>query len=850
MSDNHYDRVPTHGSQEDQGMPSLPPSYDDLNHINGHDERSVPLLHEESRTGGHDIEEFEIDDLDYETYGQSNGGGFLSRASALSKSITAGLHNTVIKPISKMVDPINEGLGFINMHYEQSIMKIGNPLVVKRLLYVSMMVGIIFFVSKYSINDGVNGSSGGAFSSGKLFDIQKLADTIKDHIDEKTMLDNLEYFSSMPHVAGTSGDLALTTFIHDYMKSNGIHDVETVELQSYINYPASSKKKTRLRTSDETFEATLNEFGIDEMEYIGFNPNALNTDSELEGHLIYANKGSVEDFQHLTDANVDLKDSILLIEYGGSLPEPLKLEIAAQKEVKAVIFITPKFQLSKDNLFIEYTDVIQRLNVGNSRFSTGDILTPGWSSEDGYVSRLPWFKSKSTPKVPSHPVSYQDGLELIKRLANSGYKFSEDFYSGTKTDDPAKKVKLSVGNNQKETHKLWNVVGSISGREQDTKSIIIGSSRDSSCFGTVESNSGSVVFLEIVKILTTMQRQFNWVPARTIKFISFDATNYNLAGLTEWIEEKKNELKAQAYAYFDLSDAVAGSKLSIQANPFLHNVIRENLKKVSSPSTDDTQKSLYDLMTEQNSNHESFQNSMLEEKNYIPFINLLNIPSVEIKFSGDKDYPLHSCYDNFKHFQEASIDPTMTKHGLLVHLLSRVILDVVESPVIPFKFSEFADRLVSYKQDLENYVNEAIKTDTKPNIPQMHFDHINTALNTLKNAAVQFDSWVDSWKKFIVQSAEMEPPLLAIKRWKWNDCLVEFNAGFLSQEVQPSRPGYMNMLFGVPYKAPPKDDNRHQWNTFPRVREYIEQGDFGRAQHEIDLLATIMENISTRFTEY
>lgn len=835
-----YHRLPNEGQEggtnynEANDMPNLPPMYDEVN--------VGPM------------EQFEIDDEDYEMADVPTG--FLTRASKFTKNIASSISRTVVRPAAKLIDPIYEGMLFVSLQYERSILKIGNPLVVKRLLYVAFMVAVIYFVSKYSVNEGINGASGGAFSSGIFYDLDKLSSMIQDHVDAKIMNEHLEYFSSMPHVAGTSGDLALSKYIETYMRNNGVKNVESLELQSFLNYPSTDKKHTRLITSDESFEATLNEMEGTEMEYMGYNQNSLNTDSEVEGHMIYANHGTEKDFEDLKNLKIPLKDSILLIKYGGSIPEPNKVEIATSLGAKAIVFISRQFTMGPDDDKQEFDDVIQRQNVGNIRYSTGDVLTPGWSSEDGYVSRLLWFKSKATPKISTIPISHKDGMTLISKLGQSGHKFENDLYSGDMTDDKSKRLRLRVGNSRKETHQIWNVVGSIPGRDQKSKSLIIGSARDSPCFGTMSSNTGSVVLLELIRIFTTIQRKFNWSPARTITFVSFDASNYNLAGLTEWIEEKKKFLRHEAYAYLDLSDVVSGDQLSIKANPFLHDIIKSCLKSVGSSTIQargldkvqhkDKSLSLYELFQLQNKGLDKISNNMLEEKNYLPFINLLNVPSMEIKFKG-KEYFQHSCYDNFDNFNKFKIDPVMDKHGQIVELIGKIVLNVAEQAFIPFKFEDFVDRVHDYQDDLDKYINKALAASSHSDKPQIDFGRFIKALNTLKEVGLQFDQYVSGWKEYISRANDIEPSVIAMKRWRWNDCLTEFNSGFISTDEQSARPGYSNMLFGSPQRAP-INDNQWQWNTFPTIRDYVDKGDFGRVQAELDKIADIMIKGSTFFS--
>lgn len=836
-SDGHlYQQIGT----SDTELPSQPPNYDDL---------ESNLLDDT----GEGIEQFEIEEEDFEQPIERDG--FLLRASFMTKKFATNFNSNVIHPVTKIIDPIYEGYKHFSLQYEKSILKLGNPLVVKRLLYVFFIMIVIFLITKYNISDGVNGASGGAFSSGKFYDIDMLGDSAGDYIDRKVMKENLEYMSSMPHIAGSKGDLALSKYIHSYMKSNGIKIIDFDELQSFMNYPVYNEKDTYVKQADNSHVATLFELHNKDMEYLAYNPNSLNTNEELECFYVYGNFGTPEDFNKLKEGNILLTGAIILIKYGGAIPDANKVQIAQQHGAKAVIFITPKFDIGPPGNSIGHDDVIQKENVGVTRFSPGDVLTPGWSSEDGYVTMLPWFKSESTPKIPTIPISWKDASKFISQLGEQGVKF-DDFYSGVKSDDPKLKIKLKIAHDQRQANQIWNIVGTIPGREQTEKGVIIGASRDSTCFGTLSTNTGTTVLLEMIKVFTALQRQYNWSPSRSIYFISFDASQYNLAGLAEWVENRKERLKKEGYAYIDLSDAVTGDELLIKSHPFLHSLIKNTLKKVKSDKTkssDDedskdkkkTKMNLSDIFKEQN-DKEEISNNLIEQKNYIPFINLANIPSLEIKFTGTK-YPENSCFDNFENFENAGIDSSMRKHSQLVELLTRITLNLAESPIIPYSFSNLAAKLASYKDDLERYTNDVISQYDKPNKPIMHFDALSKSIGYLKTNAGRFEEWCNAWKNYVKESADSEPSLLAMNRWKWNDNMIRFNEKFISKNIKPARPGYVNLLFGVPFSAPDKTNNDYEWNTFPIVRDYLDLNDFGRAQHEIDQLATMISYAAEQF---
>ena len=122
---------------------------------------------------------------------------------------------------------------------------------------------IVFGITKYSDNDSISGASMGAFTRGRFYDIDKVGESITHFIDPKEMKEHLEYFSSIPHITGTKGDLALAKYVQSFFKNNGLHHVELNELESFTNYP--DKTKTYLKVED--FEATLFEQHNEGMEF-------------------------------------------------------------------------------------------------------------------------------------------------------------------------------------------------------------------------------------------------------------------------------------------------------------------------------------------------------------------------------------------------------------------------------------------------------------------------------------------------------------------------------------------------------------------------------------------------------
>ena len=57
--------------------------------------------------------------------------------------------------------------------------------------------------------------------------------------------EHLQYITSEPHVAGTSGDAKMAMYVQDQMLAAGIEDVTTWELTVTLNYPNAPPKVRR-----------------------------------------------------------------------------------------------------------------------------------------------------------------------------------------------------------------------------------------------------------------------------------------------------------------------------------------------------------------------------------------------------------------------------------------------------------------------------------------------------------------------------------------------------------------------------------------------------------------------------
>lgn len=153
------------------------------------------------------------------------GPSFTSRASMASQRLAQSVNNKIITPVYRMLDPVAQFINHLSLRFDNLISKFGNPLILKRLLYLFFVFLIIYvsFESGLLPGGGRNG-----FGSGYT-DRESLKQFLRKSIRQDLIKERVEYLSSMPHQAGTAGDLTLAKYIEEQFKSYSLSPVEMAE---------------------------------------------------------------------------------------------------------------------------------------------------------------------------------------------------------------------------------------------------------------------------------------------------------------------------------------------------------------------------------------------------------------------------------------------------------------------------------------------------------------------------------------------------------------------------------------------------------------------------------------------
>jgi len=285
-------------------------------------------------------------------------------------------------------------------------------------------------------------------------------------------------------------------------------------------------------------------------------------------------------------------------------------------------------------------------------------------------------------------VRWRGGLNLT-------YRFGPGFKSPNTT------VRIEIHNKVEETD-IYDVIGTIRGREEPDRIVLIGNHRDAWLFGAVDPSSGTATLTEMSRILGNLLKT-GWRPRRTIMFCSWAAEEFGLIGSVEWVEQNSKMLSDRAIAYLNTDVAVGGNfVLVIQTCPLLVDFIFSWAKKVRDPNAHDSKTSMYDIMTERlpagTNPGEPYVLPFKFMSDYYPFYMDVGVPSADFSyFFGYKQkmelYPVyHTQHDTF-YWVKKFVDPEFQFHAAMAKFQGGMLLDLADLPLLPYDVQRLADTL-------------------------------------------------------------------------------------------------------------------------------------------------------------
>lgn len=618
---------------------------------------------------------------------------------------------------------------------------------------------------------------------GQMFDPEAVRQHVVMSIDTGRMRDTLKHYTSYAHIAGTEGDWGLAKNVFTHFRQCGLDEVDEDVYNVYLNFPTKDGRAVQIMSEDgknAIWSAKLEEpeLGLESAGHQTYAFHGHSKSGDVKGHLIYANYGSREDFKKLKDMGIDTNGAIALVRYYGTQGDrALKVKAAELAGFAGcLIYSDPaddgflKGDVAPAGRYMP-ADGVQRGSVSLMSWVVGDVLTPGWESKPG-LPRMKLEQTAGLVRIPSLPLAWRDAQVLLQHIQGMGQPVTEAWHGGVPDvewwtgNSSSPIVRLKNEQDEQEQTPIWNIYGKIAGIEQTEKSIIIGNHRDAWSFGATDPNSGTAIMLEVVRVFGDLVAR-GWRPLRSIEFMSWDAEEYNLIGSTEYVEGRVDELRKNAFAYVNLDTAVSGSEFHAAGSPVFRKLLARVLDRVEDPNFNSTLRALWDG-----------RNGELEGlgagSDYVAFQDIAGTSSIDLHFDGPM-HPYHSSYDNFDWMSRVG-DPGFVYHTLLARVLSLIILELCDRPVLPFDMSNYSSSLEKYVGDLMKWV-ESLKIQDKVDLSP-----VRDAVQEVKTAVEEFEKWEDEWERAIIHSNGWEANGVTRSRIAYNTRMAAFETALLDLE--------------------------------------------------------------------
>jgi len=538
----------------------------------------------------------------------------------------------------------------------------------------------------------------------------------------------LKHYASTEHMAGTAGDLEMAQFTRDMMREFGLEHTEIVPMDALLSYPVErgievvSTSDGSDRWSPKLEEAILEEDPTSGSKFRNLTFLAYAATGEAKGELVYANYGRPEDFEVLVSKGINLSGKIALVRYGECF-RGLKIMNAQAYNASAVLIYSDpeddgygKGQVYPNGPWRPASSV-QRGSAQFNSLCAGDPAraASGFDSK----TRCGFEQNELIPAIPAIPISYEDAIPLLQRLAgplappsfvgalNVTYKLGPS--SGWE-------VRMHV-NNTREVKPIWNVISRIPGTLAPAKDqpIILGNHRDAWVFGAADPNSGSAVLMEVARSLGKLV-QGGWRPRRTIILGSWSGEEFGLLGSTGWGEAHADGLLSRAAVYINTDVGVSGSQFYASASPSVGRAILDAAKVVVTNTT--TGQTLAD-------DWNLHLGTLGSGSDYTVFLDHLGIASMDLRF-GPASSPTygvyHSTFDSYT-WIEKEADPTFTHHVSLAKLIGVLLVRFATAPTLPISLTDHGAALEHYVDHLKSIAHE------------VDFSEMQNAVNTYQVAA-------------------------------------------------------------------------------------------------------------------
>jgi N-acetylated-alpha-linked acidic dipeptidase len=694
-------------------------------------------------------------------------------------------------------------------------------------------------------------------------------------LDKDQMRNWMKRMTAHPHHVGSPYGKEVAEFIASQFKAWGF---DTQIEQFDVLFPTPRELALEM-TAPDHFTATLQEppvkgdttSGLTREELPTY--NAYSIDGDVTGELVYVNYGVPKDYDLLAERGIDVRGKIVLARYGGSW-RGIKPKVAAEHgAIGCLIYSDPR----EDGYFEgdvypvgpwRNENGAERGSVADIPVYPGDPLTPDVGATKD-AKRLPLREARTLTKIPVLPLSWSNALPLLRGLSGP---VAPDSWRG------ALPLTYHIGPGPASVHlkvafdwrlvPAYDVIARLTGSERPDEWIIRGNHHDAWVFGAEDPISGTVALLDEARALGQMARQ-GWKPKRTIIYCAWDAEEPGLIGSTEWVETHATDLRAHAVAYLN-GDNNGRGFLRVGGCPTLQKLVNEIGRDVRDPEKNVSvaERARAHLLANGSADERRAPANPLPVRplgsgsDYSPFLQHLGIASLDFRYAGEGEGgSYHSVYDSYDYFTRF-IDPEFDYELALAQTQGRAVLRLANAELLPFHFSDFAENIGRYVNELRKLADD-LREETKESnrllsdkapevaadpkqvfippkpkspVPYFNFAPLQNAAELLRDNARTFDE--------ALAHARGSAQALPDDTERQLDRLFRKAEQLLTREDGlPRRPWYRHLIYAPGFYT------GYSVKTIPGVREAIEERQWGDVNDQIEIVARVLTRYAGLISE-
>ncbi|MGE5345936.1 MAG: M28 family peptidase [Acidithiobacillales bacterium] len=479
--------------------------------------------------------------------------------------------------------------------------------------------------------------------------------------------------TSRPHRAGSPANSEVAGLIGDRLQRIGLR-VWNTPFEADIYDPLAARLFLEERGAEK--EIDLSEPGDGEIGFLAYSP-----DADVVADVIYADEGSMADYQRLLKAGVTVKGKIALVRAQG-ICRSRKAEIAGSLGLAGLI------------LYPEPRDQ----GFAKPAFPAGPN-TPPWAIPRGTLLRFYLYPGDpetcrakgidNTSPVPALGVSQAVAQDLLSRMR--GEAVPGEWKGWLKVPyvlaAEGPRVRLVV-KGQLVRKTLRNIFAILPGVNGTARPVMVGNHYDAWERGAVDAGSGTAVVLEAAEALTKL-RAGGWRPERSILFAFWDGEEQGMFGSARWVEQAIRDRFEGLAAYINVDSAVRANDFVGDVMPGLRGLLSSILAVVRDPQTGKTL-----AETAGTFRFPGFSSDAG------PFLGLTGTPVAEIGFG--RHFPVYHTRADTVEWIERFGDPGYMRAALLARVLALYAGWLASDRVLPYRFTEVSEYAASSLRDLDS----------------------------------------------------------------------------------------------------------------------------------------------------